>query len=131
MPYNCVIILGPTAVGKTAIGVNVASYFNAEIISADSRQTYCKLDIGSGKDLCEYAVNGKPIPYHLIDVTELPTEYSVFDYQAEVEGEVLALFCEEGAEVPVLTNIAVVGKKGEDISAYVPQNVADRIKNKI
>ena len=81
--YNCVIILGPTAVGKTAIGVNVASYFNAEIISADSRQTYCKLDIGSGKDLDEYVVNGKQIPYHLIDIVSLPTEYNVYNYQQD------------------------------------------------
>ena len=81
MSYNCVIILGPTAVGKTAIGVNVASYFNAEIISADSRQTYCKLDIGSGKDLDEYVVNGKQVPYHLIDIVSLPTEYNVYNYQ--------------------------------------------------
>ncbi|MBO5117964.1 MAG: tRNA (adenosine(37)-N6)-dimethylallyltransferase MiaA, partial [Treponema sp.] len=81
--YNCVIILGPTAVGKTAIGVNVASYFNAEIISADSRQTYCKLDIGSGKDLDEYIVNGKQIPYHLIDIVSLPTEYNVYNYQQD------------------------------------------------
>lgn len=83
MSYNCVIILGPTAVGKTAIGVNVASYFNAEIISADSRQTYCKLDIGSGKDLDEYVVNGKQIPYHLIDIVSLPTEYNVYNYQQD------------------------------------------------
>lgn len=81
--YNCVIILGPTAVGKTAIGVNVASYFNAEIISADSRQTYCKLDIGSGKDLDEYVVNGKQVPYHLIDIVSLPTEYNVYNYQQD------------------------------------------------
>ena len=54
-PYNCVIILGPTAVGKTAIGVAVARAFNGEIISADSRQAYRRLDIGSGKDLADYA----------------------------------------------------------------------------
>jgi hypothetical protein len=72
--YNCVIILGPTAVGKTAIGVNVASYFNAEIISADSRQTYCKLDIGSGKDLDEYVVNGKSAIEWLIERYAVTTD---------------------------------------------------------
>lgn len=81
--FNCVIILGPTAVGKTSIGVAVANHFNGEIISADSRQTYRKLDIGSGKDLDEYVVDGKPIPYHLIDIIDLPAEYTVYNYQQD------------------------------------------------
>ncbi|MBP5519486.1 MAG: tRNA (adenosine(37)-N6)-dimethylallyltransferase MiaA [Treponema sp.] len=83
MSYNCVIILGPTAVGKTAIGVAVAHAFNGEIISADSRQTYRHLDIGSGKDLDEYQVDGVAVPYHLIDITELPAEYNVYNYQQD------------------------------------------------
>ena len=84
-PYNCVIILGPTAVGKTAIGVAVARAFNGEIISADSRQTYRHLDIGSGKDLADYAESkdGAAVPYHLIDITELPAEYNVYNYQQD------------------------------------------------
>ncbi len=83
--YNCVIILGPTAVGKTAIGVAVARAFNGEIISADSRQTYRKLDIGSGKDLADYEASeeGPAVPYHLIDITELPAEYNVYNYQQD------------------------------------------------
>ena len=83
--YNCVIILGPTAVGKTAIGVAVARAFNGEIISADSRQTYRHLDIGSGKDLEDYAESeaGPAVPYHLIDITELPAEYNVYNYQQD------------------------------------------------
>ena len=69
--YNCVVILGPTAVGKTGVGVGVADYYNGQIISADSRQVYKGLDIGSGKDLDEYILDkGKSterkIPYHLI-----------------------------------------------------------------
>lgn len=84
-PFNCVIILGPTAVGKTAIGVAVARAFNGEIISADSRQTYRHLDIGSGKDLADYAesAEGPAVPYHLIDITELPAEYNVYNYQQD------------------------------------------------
>ena len=74
--YNCVVILGATATGKTSVGVAVASAFNGEIISADSRQTYRHLDIGSGKDLDEYEVDGKKIPYHLIDIIDLPAEYN-------------------------------------------------------
>ena len=81
--YNCVIVLGPTAVGKTSIGVAIAHHFNGEIISADSRQTYRHLDIGSGKDLDEYTVDGKPIPYHLIDIIDLPDEYTVYNYQQD------------------------------------------------
>ncbi len=84
-PYNCIIVLGPTAVGKTAIGVALARAFNGEIISADSRQTYRHLDIGSGKDLEDYAAGpeGPAVPYHLIDITELPAEYNVYNYQQD------------------------------------------------
>ena len=81
--YNCVVILGATATGKTSVGVAVASAFNGEIISADSRQTYRHLDIGSGKDLDEYVVDGKTIPYHLIDIIDLPAEYNVYNYQQD------------------------------------------------
>ena len=81
--YNCVIILGPTAVGKTSIGVAVAHALGGEIISADSRQTYKNLDIGSGKDLDEYTYEDTKVPYHLIDIVELPSEYTVYDYQRD------------------------------------------------
>ena len=81
--YNSVIVLGPTAVGKTSIGVALAHKFNGEIISADSRQTYRHLDIGSGKDLDEYIVDGVPVPYHLIDIIDLPDEYTVYNYQQD------------------------------------------------
>ena len=81
--YNCVIVLGPTAVGKTSIGVGVAHALNGEILSADSRQTYCHLDIGSGKDLDEYVVDGEPVPYHLIDIIDVPAEYTVYNYQQD------------------------------------------------
>lgn len=81
--YNCIVVLGPTAVGKTSIGVALANHFDGEVISADSRQTYCKLDIGSGKDICEYQIDGKKIPYHLIDIVSLPTEYNVYNYQQD------------------------------------------------
>ena len=79
--YNSVVVLGPTAVGKTSIGVQIALNFNGEIISADSRQTYRGLDIGSGKDLCEYTVGSKKIEYHLIDVADVNEEYNVFNFQ--------------------------------------------------
>lgn len=86
MSYNCVFVIGPTAVGKTAIGVRLADRFNGEIISADSRQVYKGLDIGTGKDLVDYDItdsqgNKKHIPYHLIDVCDLSHEYNLFDFQ--------------------------------------------------
>lgn len=81
--YNSVIVLGPTAVGKTSLAVRLADRLDGEIISADSRQVYKGLDIGSGKDICEYTLHDpeRTIPYHLIDVVSLPFEYSVFNYQ--------------------------------------------------
>lgn len=90
MKKNSVIVLGPTAVGKTALAVRIAEFLKSEIISADSRQIYKGLDIGSGKDLCEFTLPSadcfypqsepKIINYHLIDIASLSQEYSVFDY---------------------------------------------------
>ncbi len=77
--YNSIVLLGPTASGKTGLGVHLALSVGGEILSADSRQVYRGLDIGSGKDLSEYG----DIPYHLIDVASLPDEYSVFSYQKD------------------------------------------------
>ena len=76
---NCVVLLGATASGKTSLGVRLARLIGGEILSADSRQVYRFLDLGSGKDICEYG----DIPYHLIDITDLSSEYSVFDYQRD------------------------------------------------
>lgn len=82
--FNLVVVLGPTAVGKTSLGVKLARHFQSEIISADSRQVYKGLDLGSGKDLDEYTcADGYKIPYHIIDVTDLNSEYNVFDYQQD------------------------------------------------
>ena len=77
--YNALVVLGPTATGKTALGVCLAREFSGEIISADSRQVYKGLDIGSGKDLAEY----DEVPYHLIDITDLSSEYSGFDFKRD------------------------------------------------
>ncbi|MFO7975011.1 MAG: tRNA (adenosine(37)-N6)-dimethylallyltransferase MiaA [Candidatus Hydrogenedentota bacterium] len=78
---NMLVVLGPTASGKTTLGVRLAHAFGGEIISADSRQVYRGLDIGAGKDLSEYVIKGQAIPYHLIDVVDLSHEFSVFEYQ--------------------------------------------------
>ncbi len=79
--YNTVVVLGPTASGKTRLGVQLARSLGGEVISADSRQVYRGLNIGSGKDLDEYTVDGVSIAYHLIDIVDLDAEFSVFDYQ--------------------------------------------------
>ncbi|MEA3365514.1 MAG: isopentenyl transferase family protein, partial [Candidatus Hydrogenedentes bacterium] len=78
---NMLVVLGPTASGKTALGVRLAHALEGEIISADSRQVYRGLDLGAGKDLSEYVIKGATIPYHLIDVVDLSHEFSVFEYQ--------------------------------------------------
>ncbi len=77
------IILGPTATGKTKLAVQLANQFNSEIVSADSRQVYKDLDIGTGKDLDEYVVNNKKINYHLIDILNPDKNYSVYDFQKD------------------------------------------------
>lgn len=78
-----ITILGPTASGKTDIAAHLAAELSAEIISADSRQVYRRMDIGTGKDLADYVVDGKRVPYHLIDIVEPGTKYNLFEYQRD------------------------------------------------
>ncbi len=115
--YNAVVVLGPTACGKTAVGVGIAARCGGEVVSADSRQVYRHLDIGSGKDLAEYSVAGpdgriQRIPYHLIDVAELPQEYSVYDYQQDAYRAIASIL--ERGRLPV-----VVGGTGMYLDALV------------
>lgn len=76
-----ITVLGPTATGKTRLAVRLAHDLNGEIISADSRQVYRSMDIGTGKDLSDYTLNQQMIPYHLIDIAEPGVEYNVAQYQ--------------------------------------------------
>ncbi len=78
MNYNLITILGTTAVGKTYLAAQLANRFNGEIISADSRQVYIGMDIGTGKDITDYNIEGKIIPHHLIDVIEPKEEFNLF-----------------------------------------------------
>jgi tRNA dimethylallyltransferase len=77
------VILGPTASGKTALAAHLAHDLNGEVISADSRQVYRGMDIGTGKDLNDYMVNGEKVPVHLIDIADPGYEYNVFEFQQD------------------------------------------------
>ncbi|MEA5005421.1 MAG: tRNA (adenosine(37)-N6)-dimethylallyltransferase MiaA [Rikenellaceae bacterium] len=83
MNEDLICILGPTASGKTKYAVNLAYRIGGEIISADSRQVYRGMDIGTGKDLAEYTVNGISVPYHLIDIADAGEKYNLFRYQQD------------------------------------------------
>lgn len=83
MKYKMITILGPTASGKTSLAATLAYHLDAEIISADSRQVYQGMDIGTGKDLADYTVAGKHIPYYLIDICKAGSKYNVYQYQQD------------------------------------------------
>jgi len=81
--YDLLVIAGPTASGKTSLAVAIADTVGGEIISADSRQVYRGMDIGTGKDYADYNINGRTIPYHLIDIADPGYKYNVFEYQLD------------------------------------------------
>lgn len=81
--YDIIAILGPTASGKTPFAAALAARLETEIISADSRQIYRGMDLGTGKDLADYTINGHTIPHHLIDIAEPGYKYNVFEYQRD------------------------------------------------
>ncbi len=81
--FDMVTILGPTASGKTEVAVHLAQKLDGEVISADSRQVYRDMDLGTGKDLDEYRINGYNVPYHLIDIAEAGYQYNVFEFQRD------------------------------------------------
>ena len=81
--FDLITILGPTACGKTKLAVALADRLGGEILSADSRQVYRGMDIGTGKDLADYEINGHRIPYHLIDIAEPGSKYNVYEFQGD------------------------------------------------
>ena len=85
LSFDSIVVLGPTATGKTNLAVKIADKFYGEIISADSRQVYKDLNIGTGKDLDEYKIKNKFIPYHLIDIVDPMEEYNVSRFQKDFE----------------------------------------------
>ena len=93
-------ILGPTASGKTALAVALARALDGEVISADSRQVYRGMDIGTGKDLDEYRTGGEPVACHIIDVAQAGEEYNIFRYQRDFDAA-YADICHRG-KLPIL-----------------------------
>lgn len=83
--YDMITVLGATATGKTSLATKVASLLHGEVISADSRQVYRGMDIGTGKDLADYVVDDKQVPYHLIDILDAGEQYNVFEYQKDFQ----------------------------------------------
>ena len=98
--HDLIVILGPTATGKTKLAVKIANEINSEIISADSRQVYKGMDIGTGKDLHEYIINNKKIPYHLIDIVSPQKNYNVFKFQKDTKKIILKL--SQKGKIPIL-----------------------------
>src|SRR5512133_2821731 len=81
--FNLVAVIGPTASGKTSFAAHLAFRINGEIISADSRQVYRRMNQGTGKDYADYVIETKQIPVHLIDIAEPGYKYSIFEYQRD------------------------------------------------
>ena len=100
MKNNLIVIIGPTASGKTKLAAALASKIDGEIISADSRQVYRRMDIGTGKDYEDYEVNGTQIPFHLIDIVDAGKKYNVASFQKDFKNSFQAI--SERKKVPVL-----------------------------
>lgn len=128
-----VTILGPTASGKTQLAAALAAQTGSEIISADSRQVYRGMDIGTGKDLADYVVDGRHIPYHLIDIVEPGYKYNLFQYQHDFL-EAYSNICSRGI-LPILcggTGLYIEAVlKGYNLAA-VPENkeLRERLEGK-
>lgn len=122
-----ITILGPTASGKTPVAAALALRTDGEIISADSRQIYRRMDIGTGKDLADYCIDGTKIPYHLIDIAEPGTKYNLFQYQQDFHNAYDDI-CSRG-KLPILcggTGLYIEAVLGGYQLSPVPQNQALR-----
>lgn len=98
--YNLVTVLGPTACGKTTFAVALADHLHTAVISADSRQVYRSMDLGTGKDLGEYIFEGRAVPHHLIDIVDAGYKYNVFEFQRDFLDVYTALRTE--GQLPVM-----------------------------
>ena len=129
MTIHLLVIVGPTASGKTGLGVKVAHHFGTHVLSADSRQVYRGLDIGTGKDLDEYESVDPPVPYHLIDVANPSEIYSLFRYQQDCY-EVIRKLANEPQIAGGTTPLVMVGGSGMYVEAVVRDyRIADVPRN--
>ena len=83
LKYDLLVVTGPNASGKTSLSVAIAKKVGGEIISADSRQVYRGMDLGTGKDYNDYLIDGTRVPFHLIDIADPGYKYNVFEYQRD------------------------------------------------
>lgn len=131
--YNLVVVLGPTATGKTRFASLLANKIGGEIISADSRQVYRRMSIGTGKDLEDYIVDNKKIPHHLIDIQEPGTKYNVFEFQKDFIKAFNKI--NENNAIPILCGgtgmyIEAVTKDYKLISVPVNEPLREKLKHK-
>ncbi len=119
-----ITILGPTATGKTQLAAHLASEIDGEIISADSRQVYKYMNIGTGKDLEDYVVNNKKIPHHIIDIVEPGYEYNVFEFKRDFLNAYKNIT--DKKKLPILcggTGMYIEAAIGNYRFAEVPENI--------
>jgi tRNA dimethylallyltransferase len=100
MPYNSIIILGPTASGKTKLAAHIAYALQGQIISVDSRQVYRQMNIGTGKDYSEYTIHEKNIPFHLIDTMNAGEQYNVHQFKTDATWAIKTIL--EQQQLPIL-----------------------------
>jgi tRNA dimethylallyltransferase len=131
--YNLITVLGPTASGKTLFGANLSTALDGEIISADSRQIYRDMDLGTGKDYGDYVVDEKIIPVHLIDIHEAGYKYNLFEFQSDFK----RVFEDIGArgKIPIMVGgtgmyIEAILNKYELVRVPVNQALRDSLKDK-
>jgi len=122
MDYNVITVLGPTAAGKTRLAAQIAYHFNGEIISADSRQVYKGMNLGTGKDYEDYIINNNTIPYYLIDLLEPTEEFNVFLFKEYFKKAVTQI--SEKVKLPVLC-----GGTGLYLSAVIQNYKLNRKDN--
>lgn len=123
-----VTLIGPTASGKTSLAAHLAYALGSEVISADSRQVYRGMDIGTGKDLSEYTVNGQAIPYHLIDIVPAGSRYNLFCYQQDFHQALTEIYA-RGIQQPILcggTGLYIESILRGDNLPDVPENTSLR-----